>query len=91
MGLRGCLLFALIAAPACGSDGYTPACPELPLFDIRNAAQRSSAEVVAARTAAVEAGCLTAPAPAAPRPNGGSGGAAQPEGSAGDGGASPAP
>jgi len=69
-------LFAVCAgacAVACGSEGYTPACPELLPFDVRDEVERVDPEVVRARADAVEAGCLTAP------------GAVELGGSAGDG------
>jgi hypothetical protein len=57
--LRALLSGLLLAA--CGSDGYTPSCPPMPLYDITVASQRTSAEVLRAQREAIEAGCLTAP------------------------------
>jgi len=49
-------------AAACGGDeGHTPACPELPLFDVRSHSERTAAAVVSVRAEAVAAGCLGAP------------------------------
>jgi hypothetical protein len=52
------LISALVLA-ACGSDGDTPSCPPMPLYDITVASERTSAEVGRARREAIEAGCLT--------------------------------
>jgi hypothetical protein len=101
MKTRGFLLLALLVVPACGTDGYTPACPELVLYDIGNPAERAKPDVVAARNAAIEAGCVTAPASAPPPASGGGGsgdsggsgnaGGTEPQAAAGDGGAAPTP
>jgi hypothetical protein len=82
------LLFGLVTLPACGSGGDTPACPELPRFDIRVASERAAPAVLAARRAAIEAGCITAPAdPAAASGGGGN----EPDPAAGDAGAASSP
>jgi hypothetical protein len=52
------LISALVLA-ACGSDGDTPSCPPMPLYDITVASERTSAEVGRARREAIEARCLT--------------------------------
>jgi hypothetical protein len=52
------LISALVLA-ACGSDGDTPSCPPMPLYDITVTSERTSAEVVRAEREAIEAGCLT--------------------------------
>ena len=49
-------LFA--AAASCSTDGVTPTCPALPLYD---AATANSPDVQAALADAVKAGCATAP------------------------------
>ncbi len=54
--IAGCL-FGLLAA--CGSDGTTPDCPELPRYDIR---EPLSAETLAKLRAAAAKGCVTLPA-----------------------------
>jgi hypothetical protein len=60
--LRRFALLVFLAGPACGTDAYTPACPELPRFDIRDPVERGNPVVQRARADAVEAGCVTAPA-----------------------------
>jgi hypothetical protein len=94
---RFALSFAF-ALSACGTDSYTPACPELIRFDVRDPAERQNPEVVRARALAVEAGCLTPLGAPAPELVGGRGGesglapgttAGADANSAGDGGASP--
>jgi hypothetical protein len=70
------VLFLAFAAAACGTDSYTPACPEIPRFDIREPGERDDPEVLRARAAAVEAGCLTPPGNPAPVESGGRGGEA---------------
>ena len=74
---------------ACGGDaGYTPACPELPLFDVTNDSERTAAAVVSLRAEAVAAGCLGAPGePALDGSAGSAGSAAEPNPAAGSGGA----
>jgi hypothetical protein len=73
------LAFA-IAAPcliaSCGEEGETPNCPPLELYDITDPEQSQRPDVVAAREAAAEAGCVTPPgtATSSPPPQGGSGG-----------------
>lgn len=66
-------LFA--AAASCSTDGVTPTCPALPLYD---AATANSPDVQAALAEAVKAGCATAPqggsASTAPSSGGGGGG-----------------
>lgn len=75
--LRLCLFVVSLLGllVACGADGYTPDCPELPRYDVR---QPLSAEAQAKLRAAAAKGCITPPAgliDAAAGGNGGAGGA----------------
>jgi hypothetical protein len=77
----------LIAACG-GDDGYTPTCPELPLFDVKNPSERNAAAVVRLRAEAVLAGCLGATGePVLDGSAGSAGSAAEPDSTAGSGGA----
>jgi hypothetical protein len=76
-----------LAAACGGDDGYTPTCPELPLFDVRNQSERSAAAVVSARARAVDAGCLSAAGEPVLGGSAGSAGSAEPDSAAGSGGA----
>jgi len=64
LSLVGAASLALAAAlggalAACGEVGVTPDCPPLPLYSVRDAGWRTDPEVLDARAAAVDAGCLT--------------------------------
>ena len=48
-----------LALVACGEEGVTPDCPPMPLYDVQDAAWREDPEILEARAAAVDAGCLT--------------------------------
>ena len=74
-------------AACSGDDGYTPACAELPLFDVRIRSERTAAAVVSARAAAVTAGCLSAPGEPLLEGSAGSAGSATEPDPAADGGA----
>lgn len=50
---------AALLVPACGTDGQTPNCPPLSLYDINAAGERNSDEVQAERDKSVAAGCMT--------------------------------
>lgn len=52
---------ALLAA-ACGEDGVTPSCPELPLYDVSDPEALEDPEVEAAIDRAIREHCLTPPA-----------------------------
>jgi hypothetical protein len=65
VGLLGALCLALVA---CGEDGVTPDCPELPLYDIRDAGWADSREIRAARAEAIDAKCITPLGDAQPPP-----------------------
>jgi hypothetical protein len=77
-----------LVAACGGDDGHTPACPELPLFDVRIRSERTAEAVVSARAEAVAAGCLSAPGePVLDGSAGSAGNAAEPDPA--DGGAAP--
>ena len=48
---------ALTALPACGSDGTTPKCSKLPLYDVNDA----SPSDIQARLQAAQENCVTGP------------------------------
>ena len=54
VGLLVALCFALVA---CGEDGVTPNCPQVPLYDVRD--ENWLEGVAGARAEAIDAGCLT--------------------------------
>lgn len=54
LGLVVALCFALVA---CGEDGITPNCPQVPLYDIHD--ENWLEGVAGARAEAIDAGCLT--------------------------------
>ncbi|MCC6215247.1 MAG: hypothetical protein IT376_10280 [Polyangiaceae bacterium] len=54
--LAACVALALLAG-ACGSEGNTPSCPELPLYNVREDASGIPPE----RAEAVAQGCATGP------------------------------
>lgn len=47
----------VLTAAACGTEGNTPSCPELPLYDIRN----EDGGIPSERREAVIPGCVTGP------------------------------
>ena len=51
-------VLASVAATGCSSDGYSPSCPPLPLYDVRDAAPITQT-VQAARLASEKAHCST--------------------------------
>ncbi len=53
------LVMPLLLAPSCSADGVTPDCPELPLYRVRDAAERE-AQREALAAAALE-GCTSSP------------------------------
>lgn len=55
------LAFPIVVVAACGEDdGKTPNCPALTLYDVKTPL---TPDDIAARNAAVAAGCVTGPAP----------------------------
>jgi hypothetical protein len=57
--LLGVLISLSFALVSCGEDGVTPDCPPLPLYNIRDDAWQSDADIQEARAEAIEAKCLT--------------------------------
>jgi hypothetical protein len=65
-----CLVAIATAAvlPACGGNGDTPSCPDLPIYDIRDEDQRNDPDVQDALQQAADEGCATLPGdPEVPR------------------------
>jgi hypothetical protein len=56
LGLLLALSFVLVA---CGEEGVTPDCPPLPLYNVRDDAWLSDADIQEARAEAIKAGCMT--------------------------------
>jgi hypothetical protein len=59
---RPVLLAAILGAgflAACGEDGVTPNCPELPLYDARDPASANDPEILAALERAERQNCRT--------------------------------
>ena len=54
----GYALLALVCLPACGEDGASASCPEVPLYDVRSDAGVEP-DIAALRQEAAERGCLT--------------------------------
>ncbi len=57
--LLGLLVALSLALVACGEDGVTPDCPPVPLYDVRDDASLTDADIQEARAKAVDAGCMT--------------------------------
>ncbi len=55
-------LCVALAAVACGEDGVTPSCPELPLYDVSDPDALDDPEVQKALDRAVREHCVTPPA-----------------------------
>jgi hypothetical protein len=55
-----------LVAPGCSDNGQSPSCPPLGLYDINAAGEANSPKVAEERAAAVDAGCVTDLADAAP-------------------------
>jgi hypothetical protein len=55
-------LAAALFAVACGEDGVTPSCPELPLYDVSDPETLNDPEIQEALEAARRKHCVTLPA-----------------------------
>ncbi len=57
LGLIAATTAAGLLVSACSDDSTTPTCPDLPLYDVKDASPADKQ----ARTAAANAGCVTGP------------------------------